>query len=78
MKNQKERISLELGNKIARISSHGLVLVITTFLGLYLGIYLDRVTGMAPNFTIVLFIVGVILGFKGFVQETILERRQGT
>jgi len=30
---------------------------------------------MAPNFTLLLLIVGIVLGFKGFIEEVILERR---
>jgi hypothetical protein len=32
-------------------------------------------TGMAPNFTFVCLIVGVGLGFKGFIQELLIERK---
>jgi F0F1-type ATP synthase assembly protein I len=62
--------------RISRISAYSFVLVIMTFLGLYGGIYLDRVTNMAPNFTFIGLIAGVILGFKGFIQEAIIERRK--
>ena len=72
---KKEKVPRELLQKITRISAHGLVLVVVTFLGLYLGMYIDKVTGMAPNFTFLFLIVGIVLGFKGFIQETITERR---
>jgi F0F1-type ATP synthase assembly protein I len=76
MKNiKKEKVPRELLQKITRISAHGLVLVVVTFLGLYLGMYIDKVTGLAPNFTFLFLIVGIILGFKGFIQETITERK---
>lgn len=76
MKNiKKEKISKDLLHKITRISAHGLVLVAATFLGLYAGLWLDKVTGMTPNFTFVFLAAGIILGFKGFVQEVISERR---
>jgi len=75
MKNiKKEKVPRELMQKIARISAHGLVLVVVTFLGLYLGMYIDKVTGLAPNFTFLFLIVGIVLGFKGFIQEAITER----
>jgi hypothetical protein len=32
-------------------------------------------TGMTPNFTFVCLIVGIALGFKGFIQEVIAERK---
>lgn len=72
---KRDRMPRELANRIARISGYSLVLVGMTFLGLYSGVQLDRLTGMAPNFTFVCLIVGVVLGFKGFVQELIVERR---
>jgi len=76
MKNiKKEKLSRELVNKFARISAHGLVLVAATFLGLYAGMWLDKATGMTPNFTFLLLAAGIILGFKGFIQEVITERR---
>ena len=72
------KIPRKLLTRISRISAYSFVLVITTFLGLYGGIYLDRVTNMAPNFTFIGLIAGVILGFKGFIQEAIIERRKGS
>jgi hypothetical protein len=30
---------------------------------------------MAPNFTLLGLIVGIALGFKGFIQEVIAERK---
>lgn len=72
---KKEKVPRELMQKITRISAHGLVLVVVTFLGLYLGMYIDKVTGLAPNFTFLFLIVGIVLGFKGFIQEAVTERR---
>jgi F0F1-type ATP synthase assembly protein I len=63
--------------RITRISAYSIVLVAMTFVGLYAGVYLDRLTNMAPNFTFLGLIIGVILGFKGFIQEVIIERRKG-
>jgi F0F1-type ATP synthase assembly protein I len=62
-------------NRICRISGYSLVLVAMTFLGLYGGMELDRALGMAPNFTLVGFVAGVCLGFKGFIQEVVIERK---
>lgn len=72
---KKTAISGEVMSRLTRISAHGIVLVVATYLGLYLGLYLDQLTGMAPNFTLVCLFVGVVLGFKGFIQEVIQERR---
>jgi hypothetical protein len=74
-RNRKEKIPRALANRITRISGYSLVLVTMTFLGLYGGIELDRLTGMAPNFTFVCLITGIALGFKGFIQEVIDERK---
>jgi len=70
--NKKER---EVANRISRISAYSLVLVAMTFLGLYGGMYLDKAFGMAPNFTMVGLVAGVALGFKGFIQEVVIERK---
>jgi len=72
---RKERLAGETANKVTRISAQGLILVAATYLGLYLGLYLDKLTGMAPNFTLVFLVMGVVLGFKGFVEEVLKERR---
>ena len=72
---KRDRMPRELANKLSRISAYSLVLVGMTFLGLYSGVELDRITGMTPNFTFVCLIVGITLGFKGFIQELISERR---
>lgn len=42
----------------------GLVLAITTMLGLGVGLYLDRVFGTAPWLMIVFLILGVASGFR--------------
>jgi len=49
--------------------------VAVTFCGLYLGLYLDRLTNMAPNFTLLCLVAGIVFGFRGFVQELLAERR---
>ena len=75
---KRAKIPRALANRLSRISAYSLVLVIMTFLGLYAGLWLDRLTGMAPNFTLLLLIVGIVLGFKGFIEEVVLERRAKT
>ncbi|MEN6473852.1 MAG: AtpZ/AtpI family protein [Syntrophaceae bacterium] len=39
------------------------------FIGLYGGIWLDRITGMMPLLTIVGLITGIALGFLGLIYE---------
>lgn len=64
-----------LFSRITRISAYSFVLVIMTFLGLYAGLYLDKVTDMAPNFTLLGLVLGIIFGFQGFLHEAERERR---
>jgi F0F1-type ATP synthase assembly protein I len=72
---KKEKIEKALANRLSRISAYSLVLVAMTFLGMYGGMYLDRTLGMAPNFTLIGLVAGIALGFKGFIQEVVIERR---
>jgi len=75
MKRTKEAINREDRNRFCRISGYSLVLVTMTFLGLYGGMYLDKALNMAPNFTLVGLIAGIALGFKGFIEEVVIERK---
>ena len=69
------KIPRKLLNRITRISALSFVLVIMTFLGLYVGLYIDQITNMAPNFTLLGLIIGIVLGFRGFLHEAAVERR---
>jgi F0F1-type ATP synthase assembly protein I len=75
-KPRRHKVPRELTNRLVRISAYSIVLVTMTFLGLYAGLWLDRATGMSPNFTFLMLILGIALGFKGFIQEVIIERRK--
>ncbi|MDT8273299.1 MAG: AtpZ/AtpI family protein [Desulfomonilia bacterium] len=68
-------INREDRNRVCRISSYSLVLVTMTFLGLYGGMELDKALNMAPNFMLVGLVAGIALGFKGFIQEVVIERK---
>jgi F0F1-type ATP synthase assembly protein I len=70
------KVPRELMNRLVRISAYSIVLVTMTFLGLYAGLWLDKATGMSPNFTFLMLILGIALGFKGFIQEVVIERRK--
>ncbi len=72
---RKDTVSREVRNRLCRISGYSLVLVTMTFLGMYGGMYLDKTLGMAPNFTLVGLVAGIALGFKGFIQEVVIERK---
>ncbi|MFW6324921.1 MAG: AtpZ/AtpI family protein [Desulfovibrionales bacterium] len=47
----------------------GLNLVSGTFIGLLMGIFLDRWLGTNPWLTIIFLILGIIAGFKNVFQE---------
>ncbi len=76
MKTKKEKIEKALANRLSRISAYSLVLVAMTFLGLYGGMYLDNALGMTPNFTMLGLVAGIALGFNGFIQEVVIERKE--
>ena len=48
-KTKRFKIPRALANRLTRISAYSIVLVAMTFLGLYTGLWLDKITGMAPN-----------------------------
>ncbi len=75
-KAKRTKIPRALANRLTRISAYSIVLVAMTFLGLYAGLWLDKITGMAPNFTLLLLILGIALGFKGFIREVVIERKK--
>jgi F0F1-type ATP synthase assembly protein I len=72
---KREVIRREDRNRVCRISRYSLVLVTMTFLGLYGGMELDKALNMAPNFTLVGLVAGIALGFKGFIEEVLVERK---
>ncbi|MCK9263456.1 MAG: AtpZ/AtpI family protein [Desulfomonilia bacterium] len=75
---KEQKLSRILFGQFTRVGAYGFVLVIMTFLGLYGGLYLDRITGMAPNFTLLGLVIGIILGFRGFLHEAAAERRKAS
>ncbi|HOJ14429.1 MAG TPA: AtpZ/AtpI family protein [Deltaproteobacteria bacterium] len=75
-KARREGVPGKLLRRLARLSALSFILVVMTFLGLYAGMYLDKLTHMAPNFTFLGLVLGIALGFRGFVQEVLVERRK--
>jgi ATP synthase protein I len=49
--------------KLGWASSIGITLVVSTFLGLGIGIFLDNLFNFSPIFTITFLLVGIISGF---------------
>lgn len=68
-KNQKE-----LWENLGTIGSLGFTLVLSTFIGLALGIWLDKITNLKPFFTIALLIFGIVAGFVKIFKETINKK----
>ena len=46
------------------MSSLGISMALATFVGLYIGVYLDRVFSTDPWFTIIFLIIGIVAGFR--------------
>ncbi|MBI5493055.1 MAG: AtpZ/AtpI family protein [Deltaproteobacteria bacterium] len=53
-----------LFKNLAMLSSMGITMVASTFIGLLIGIYLDRFFSTKPVLTIIFLIFGIIAGFK--------------
>ena len=49
-------------------STLGLTIVIATFIGLALGLWLDRVFNTSPWLTVLFLILGIIAGFRNFYR----------
>ena len=49
-------------------STLGLTIVIATFIGLALGLWLDRVFNTSPWLTIIFLILGIVAGFRNFYR----------
>ena len=49
-------------------STLGLTIVIATFIGLALGLWLDRVFNTSPWLTVIFLIAGIIAGFRNFYR----------
>ena len=47
----------------ALVSTVGIAMVIATFIGLYIGVALDRRLGASPLFTLLFLILGIAAGF---------------
>ncbi len=50
--------------KAAWLSSLGIAMVVATFMGLYIGVYLDDKFSTKPWLTIIFLILGIMAGFR--------------
>lgn len=69
VKEIKDKIPRTLYNRLLHIIAYSIVPGAMGFIGLYFGLKLDRITGMAPNFTVVCLITGLAIGYLGFIRE---------
>lgn len=53
-----------LFKNLAMLSSIGIAFVAATFIGLAIGVYLDRYFGTSPWLTVIFLIFGIVAGFK--------------
>lgn len=60
--------------RLAIISTMGISMVLATFIGLYIGIYLDSKFSTTPWLTIIFLIFGIIAGYRNIY---ILMKRYG-
>ena len=72
-------VRMEGGNKgffkgMALLASLGISMVIATFIGLAIGIYLDRYLSTSPIFTIIFMVLGIAAGFRNIY---LLVKRYG-
>jgi F0F1-type ATP synthase assembly protein I len=59
---------------IAVTALKGLVILAGIFLGLFTGLYADKVTGFDPGFTLLFIMMGIIAGSWGSIR---LSRKKG-
>ncbi|HYA15623.1 MAG TPA: AtpZ/AtpI family protein [Syntrophales bacterium] len=71
----KTREDRRMYNSILILSSWGFVIVIASFLFLYLGHLLDEVLGTAPNFMLGLFFLALFTSIGRLYQEAWLKRK---
>jgi len=59
---------------VGQVGAIGFTLVLSTFCGLGLGIFLDKLTGLKPLFTIVLLLAGIISGFVWVIVKFAVKK----
>jgi ATP synthase protein I len=62
----------QLMKSLSFLSSIGISMVAATFIGLYIGIYLDKWLGTSPWMTLIWLGIGIVAGFRNIF---ILTRR---
>lgn len=65
----KKKEDREYVDQLLRASLLGLHMVATTFIGLLVGLYLDKWLNTKPWLTIIFLLLGIAAGFKNLFQE---------
>lgn len=55
---------------LAMLASMGITMVVSTFIGLIIGIYLDKFFSTKPWFTIIFLFLGIAAGFRNIYLMT--------
>jgi len=55
---------------LAMLASMGIAMVVSTLIGLVIGIYLDRFFGTKPWLTIIFLLLGIAAGFRNIYEMT--------
>ena len=63
----------ELFKSLGFLSSVGITLVVSTFIGLGMGWWLDQKLGTKPWFTLIFLILGIVSGFRSMYILTARE-----
>jgi ATP synthase protein I len=63
-----------ISDSAMRLSSLGLTLVFSTFIGFGMGWFLDKVLKTAPLFTILLLLLGIVAGFINIYRSVRIEQ----
>lgn len=64
-----EKQTKGLFGQLAKISIIGIEMVVSTFVGLAMGVYLDKWLQTKPWLTIVFLIFGIVAGFRNIFRE---------
>ena len=55
---------------LAMLASMGIAMVVSTFIGLIIGIYLDKYFDTKPWLTIIFLVLGIAAGFRNIYEMT--------
>ncbi len=62
--------------QLIEASSVGIHLVVSTFVGLAIGYWLDKLFGTSPYLTVIFLIIGIIAGFMELIRVAKKQEKQ--